>query len=64
VFLCSKRYFPDGLTCRLPAFLTKGETFQIGDSNIRFHEEGVVDTGGPMYTRPISIRLGQSLSFS
>jgi len=41
-----------------------GETFQIADSNVRFHEERVIETGGVMYKHPNSIRLGQSLSFS
>jgi hypothetical protein len=48
VFLCSKLYFSDGLARMLPVFLTQGETFHIGDSNVRFHKEGVIETGGAM----------------
>ena len=36
--------FLDGLACRLPAFLAKGETFQNGSQMLDFTKEGSVET--------------------
>ena len=36
--------FLDGLACRLPVFLTNGETFQNGSRMLDFRKEGGVET--------------------
>jgi len=64
VFICSKRYFSEGLSCLLPIFLRKGGKFQIGNSNIKLPR-------GKRYWKKQSggysikeICLGKSLFFS